>query len=132
MGQGTFATAINCMDGRTQLPVNQWMKSEYGVDYIDTITEPGPDKILADNSSQLVDSIKTRVTISVEKHGSKVVALVGHGECAGNPVSKQEHIDHVKRGMETIRAWGFPVTIIGLWVDSSNWAVEQIATIESD
>jgi hypothetical protein len=43
MSSGRFAAAINCMDGRAQLPVIEWLKRECGVDYVDTITEPGPD-----------------------------------------------------------------------------------------
>lgn len=35
-----FATAINCIDGRTQLPVIEWARKKYGVDYVDMITKP--------------------------------------------------------------------------------------------
>ena len=45
-----FATAITCMDGRIQIPVIEYIKSNYGVDYVDVITEPGPNKILSDNT----------------------------------------------------------------------------------
>ncbi len=41
ISHGTFATAINCMDGRVQLPVIAYLKSKYVVDYVDAITEPG-------------------------------------------------------------------------------------------
>lgn len=37
-----FAAAINCMDGRTQVPVIEFLKNKYGVDYVDMITEPDP------------------------------------------------------------------------------------------
>jgi len=37
----SFCTAINCMDGRTQLPVNEFMRRKLGVAYVDTITEAG-------------------------------------------------------------------------------------------
>ena len=62
----SFATAINCMDGRTQLPINQWMRNRYGVAYVDTVTEPGPIKILAEQEpDSAVESIKQRTDISV-------------------------------------------------------------------
>lgn len=35
---GKFATAINCMDGRVQIPVIEYIKSKYEVDYVDMIT----------------------------------------------------------------------------------------------
>ncbi len=47
-----FATLINCMDGRVQLPVSRWIKKNFGVDFVDTITEPGPNGILANNKDK--------------------------------------------------------------------------------
>ena len=54
MTKETFATAINCMDGRTQEPIISWAKKAFEVDYVDAITEPGPDKILAEGPDILV------------------------------------------------------------------------------
>ena len=39
-----FAPAINCMDGRVQLPVIAYVKAHYSVDHVDMITELGPAK----------------------------------------------------------------------------------------
>ena len=47
MGGKTFATAINCMDGRVQEQVTLLIKESTGVDYVDMITVAGPDKVLA-------------------------------------------------------------------------------------
>ena len=125
----TFGTVVNCMDGRTQQPVIDWMKKQYGVDYVDMITEPGPDGILAHREKDIVAHIKKRVLISVEKHGSQAVALIAHGDCAGNPVGKDEHLGHLRKGMELIRSWELPVEIVGLWIDAENWQVDVITAI---
>ncbi len=125
MATGSFATTINCMDGRTQLPVNDWMKENFGVDYVDTITEPGPNGILARNLEELVGSIRNRVLISVNGHGSRVIALIGHHDCAGNPGPKEMQVDHVMKGLEVIRKWELPVRILGLWV-GEDWKVEVL------
>jgi hypothetical protein len=54
-----FITVINCMDGRVQLPVNNWLRKRFNANFVDTITEPGPNRILATNRPKfLVDSIK--------------------------------------------------------------------------
>lgn len=34
----SFYTVINCMDGRTQLSENEFLRNKFGVDYVDTIT----------------------------------------------------------------------------------------------
>lgn len=127
MSHGLFATTINCMDGRTQLPVNNFLKTTFHVDFIDTITEPGPDKILAENTNTLIiENIKKRVLISTEKHGSKLIAIVAHDDCAGNPVDRQIHLEHLKKSRDTIVSWNLPdVNVITLWVDE-NWQVHQI------
>jgi hypothetical protein len=42
-----FCTAVTCMDGRVQLPVNAYLRERFGADFVDTITEPGPNAVLA-------------------------------------------------------------------------------------
>jgi hypothetical protein len=125
MAQETFATAINCMDGRTQLPVMQYMQEHYGVDYVDTITEPGPDGILGDGTdTALVESIRRRVDISIRKHGSRNVAVVAHHDCAGNPVDQEVHLEQLGRAVEVVRSWGYGCEVIPLWVDEA-WKVHR-------
>ncbi len=123
-----FACAINCMDGRVQDAVKSYMQKNYGVDYVDMVTEPGPNKILAspELAEGLVENIKKRVEISVHHHGSKVVAIVGHFGCAGNPTEKEEQIKHLKIAKKTVKAFGFPVEVILLWVDGDWQTVELI------
>jgi hypothetical protein len=123
---GRFATAINCMDGRVQVPANEWLRKKFKVDYIDTITEPGPNKILAENKDSVaIDSIKRRVAISINKHGSKYIAVLGHYDCAGNQVDKKSQLAHIRLAVKTVNSWGFPVEAIGLWVDE-NWQVSEV------
>jgi len=47
-----FVTVINCIDGRVQKPVINKFQKDYNADYIDMITEPGPNLILAENSKK--------------------------------------------------------------------------------
>ena len=120
-----FACAINCMDGRVQDAVKNYIKENYSVDYVDMVTEPGPNKILAENSdSAVIENIKKRVEISVEHHGSKIVAIVWHFGCAGNPAEKKIQIEHLQRAKKTVEKFGFPIEIILLWVDG-DWATAE-------
>ncbi|WP_207706792.1 carbonic anhydrase [Alkaliphilus pronyensis] len=122
-----FVTTINCMDGRTQKPVIDFMKSEYGADFVDMITEAGPNKILAEYTNKLtVDSIKKRVAISIEKHNSKVIAIVGHYDCGGNPANEDTQIKQILQAVRNVEAWNRDVEVIGLWVDE-NWKVNRVA-----
>lgn len=124
---GTFGTVINCMDGRVQLPVIEWMKQKYHVDYVDSITEPGPVRPLGEGKeAAAVESIRRRLDISVGKHGSKTVAVVAHHDCAGNPVGKEQQLQQLSAAIRVVRAWGHGVLVLGLWVDE-HWAVHPVA-----
>lgn len=129
----SFCTVINCMDGRVQVPVNNYLRHRFGVKYVDTITEAGPNRIVArgaDNNDGLLESIIARAGISVEHHGSVGVALVGHHDCAGNPASKAGQLEDIELGIKylTERFEGIPV--VGLWVDET-WVVSEVFTNES-
>ena len=121
-----FCTAVNCMDGRVQLPVIEYLKKRFGAGYVDSVTEPGPVKILAEGSeTALIDSILSRVSVSVDKHGSRGVAVVGHYDCAGNPEPKERQLLQIEKSVELLRRNYPQPEIVGLWVDEE-WHVHEI------
>jgi len=122
-----FAAVINCMDGRVQDPVNEWMKERTGAKYIDVITEAGPDRIMA-STATASRLILRRILVSRDKHESKHLALVAHHDCAGNPVSKEEHLEHLKQAAKIVTTWNLGMDILLLWVNE-NWQVELIDSI---
>ncbi len=114
------------MDGRTQLPVNQYLQRKYNANYVDTITEPGPNRILAEQADQQkLDSIFQRLEISIKKHNSVGLAIVGHHDCAGNPTSKDEQERHIQKSIEFLKTKYPDLDIVGLWVDDS-WQVQEL------
>ena len=123
MAKGKFATSVSCMDGRIQTPLTNWIKENFSVDYVDTITEPGIDKLIADNTD--LESIKIKVGISINKHESELIVVSGHYDCAGNPVSNEEHITQIKKGIEVISSWNLGVKIVGVWVDDT-WKINTV------
>ena len=123
MAKGKFATSVSCMDGRIQIPLTNWIKENFSVDYVDTITEPGIDKLVADNTD--LESIKIKVGISINKHESELIVVSGHYDCAGNPVSNEEHITQIKKGIEVISSWNLGVKVVGVWVDD-NWKINTV------
>jgi hypothetical protein len=70
------------------------------------ITEPGPIRILAENKDKpALESIKRRVAISTGKHGSDLTVIVGHHDCAGNPVEKETQLKQIVWSIKTVRSW---------------------------
>ena len=122
----TFCTVINCMDGRVQLPVIRYLQKRFDAEYVDAITEPGPNLILQERKNPvLIESILRRLTISLRHHQSVGVALVGHHDCAGNPAPKDDQIRHIREGIAFLRKKYEKTTIIGLWVDE-HWDVHEL------
>ena len=125
MATGKFGTVINCIDGRTQIPVSKWIKENYSLDYIDTITEPGPDRVISEKNIIKIEQLKTKVLISIKAHGSKIVIIAGHHDCAANPVSKTNHIDQIKKSINEIKSWNLDVDVFGIWVNEE-WKIERV------
>lgn len=125
MAQGTFAVAVNCIDGRTIQPVMDWVKANHHVDYVDMVTEPGPDKLLTAGTPAQIEGVKTKVLVSVNAHGSKVICIAGHYNCAANSVTDAEHRQMIQQSAQVIAGWNLPVRVIGLWVNQS-WQIEVV------
>ena len=121
-----FATAVNCMHGQVQEPVIKFLKSNYKVDYVDMITELGPEKIIAEDSERYkINSIKQRLDVSVDNHGSKIILMAGHANCAGNPVEKETHVAQTLQASAALKKWFPEVVIIPVWI-GEDWIVEPI------
>ena len=119
-------TVINCMDGRVQLPAIRYLQKRFNVEYVDSITEPGPNLILAEEKSiTSIESILERLRISIENHNSVGVAIVGHHDCAGNPAPQSDQIIHTQKAAQFLRQQYENIEIIGLWIDK-NWKVHEV------
>lgn len=124
----SFCTAINCMDGRAQLPVIRYLQARFGALFVDTITEPGPNRILADRADALkVQAILDRLALSVQKHASVGIAVIAHHDCAGNPAPREAQIAHLREAVRFLQALYPNLPILALWVDE-NWTVTEIPT----
>lgn len=125
MVDAKFSTAINCIDGRIQDPISQWIKENYSIDYVDTITEPGSDKALSEKNIEKIVQIKAKVLISINTHGSKLIVVSGHHDCTTNPTSKEMHLTQIRKSINIVKSWKLSASIIGLWVNDQ-WEIEQI------
>lgn len=124
----SFVTTVNCMDGRVQLPVINYLRERYGVPYVDSVTEAGPVRFLADEGeSREAACILRRVGISVNTHGPKVVAIVAHADCAGNGVDDAAQKLQLERSVDLV-AESYPgTTVVGLWLPE-DWSIEEMFT----
>lgn len=129
---GRFITLINCIDGRAHPPVVAWLQDTLpAVAFIDRITAPGVDAVLAGEVRNKHANIKAQVEISINAHYSNTVVVVGHHGCAGNPVSDEEHLRQIKQSVDLVQSWNLPVRVLGLWLNKL-WQVEKVVDIAPD
>jgi carbonic anhydrase len=89
------------------------------------ITEAGADRYLVKHD-QMPDNILNKILISVHKHGSDRISIVGHYDCAGRAVDEKKHREDILAPVDKVKK-AFPDCIVsGLWL-SEKWEVEKIS-----
>ena len=117
------ATCLNCMDGRVQLPVLNWIKERYKIDFVDVITEAGIDGILA--NERYIGEIIRSINVSIKLNKSNRIFIVGHHDCRGNPVEGNVHRKEIKESVKRLKTYWPHLEIVGLWVNNK-WQVEVV------
>lgn len=114
------------MDGRIQEPLLRYIRDRYGVEFVDTITEPGPCAILAgDRGNPLARSISNRIDISLDRHGSRLICISGHHDCAGNPVPRSVQEQQIRESADILRKQYPQSRVVMLWINEE-WQVEEL------
>src|ERR1700691_3783508 len=103
------------MDGRVQLPVLQWIKDNYRVDFVDVITEAGMDKVLSNQED--ISEVLRSISISVDVNKSTRLFVVVHYDCGGNPVAEDVHRREIVKSVSRLKEHWPKHEIAGLWVN---------------
>ncbi len=120
----TRATCLNCMDGRVQLPVLNWIKENYSVDFVDVITEAGMDGVLSKQKD--ISEIQRSINVSINVNHSTRLFVIGHYDCRGNPVKKNIHHQQIRIAVKRLKRLWSGHEIVGLWVNKT-WKVEVVS-----
>jgi reverse gyrase len=107
------------MDGRVQLPVIKWIIENYEVEYVDMITSPGMDGVLADKKIN-IDDILEKINVSKKVHSTEHIFIVGHHNCLANPVNALTHKTHINEAVNRIKELNSSSNVIGLWVNNKS------------
>jgi len=116
------------MDGRCQERIGAWCRKEFGVEYPDTITIAGCDGVLTQNPAEYARAM-TMARISAEKHGAAHAVVVGHSECAGYPVSDEEHQSAIKESVARIAKEGIFKQVVGLFVYVKSGSITEVCRV---
>ena len=114
------------MDGRTQLPVIQFLMERFNVKYVDMLTDAGPLGILANHAeSPRAQAFDERLETVMRVHDVKELAIAGHWDCRGNPEPREVQLQQQREVVLGFRKRFPQLTIIGLWVGEAE-TVEEI------
>ena len=126
----SFFTVVGCMDGRCQWPIAKYGKEKFDAHFPDTITEAGIVGIIAKSPDEaFVKNLKFKLLVSIDKHHSKGIVVDSHQECAGNPVSDEQHKEDIRASVEFIRNLiEDKVSVVGVFVNRSDsgWTAQEI------
>ena len=111
------------MDGRVQLPVINWIRETYQVDFVDVVTEAGMDGVLSKQED--ISEILRSINISVTLNKSTRLFVVGHHDCRGNPVDEPTHHQQIASAVNRLKTHWTKQPITGLWVNPQ-WSVEVV------
>lgn len=120
MSHHTFATVANCIDGRTQKAAQDWARDYFGVQFVDSVNRPGMDRVMAEEED--IGAIYNEVEVS-RRHGSRKLAVVGHYDCAGNPVDEANHRVHIRQAALRFQERFPDMHIVGIWIGET-WTVD--------
>ncbi len=87
------------------------------------------EKIANNPSEEYLDTLKFKLSVSIDKHHSKGILVDGHQECAGNPVEDAKHKEDILRSVEVIKQLSEnKVPVIGVFVirSENQWVVEEL------
>lgn len=112
------------MDGRVQEPIRKWMVGRYGIRYVDVVTRPGIDGMVA--SGRETRGIRDMIEISLNAHGSTTIVVSGHHDCAGNPVGEAAHREDIRESVRRLAEWYPDAKVVGVWVNAE-WEVDLVA-----
>ncbi len=124
MAAGSFGVALTCIDGRISQVVQQQLREEWGVDFVDMVTLPGPEAAVPDLPEQ--HAVWDALRISVQQHGSTRVAVVAHTDCTANDVAIDTRREQVRDAVFEVRDV-LPRTDVTGWVlDTATSAMDEL------
>lgn len=126
---------VSCSDGRiTGAAVRaRAIASKHGFDIgekcVYRIKVPGPDGVVTGKRGLIhKDSLREDLAVLIEKTHAAVIGIAGHCDCAGHPVSEEEHEKDVQASATIIQSW-FPNTPVISLLDrpqeDESWAYHE-------
>lgn len=132
-----LAIGVFCADWRLHqegVHINNAVCKKLGVDGVDVIAVPGPDRVCAvDDYAIERDQLVKWIDLLVNAHHSAAIAFVAHYNCAGHPVTDEQHDKDIETMLrwykETLDFHGEMVAYCATRETDTKWPLKEIARI---
>jgi hypothetical protein len=111
-----FGTVLECMDGRSQRKVADYLTTSFGVRHVDTITTAGMVRHIAEETEQ-TPMLLANLEVSRGAHGSNQIAVVAHSDCAGNLVPDRVQKEQLGEAISRLKELHPDAEVVGLWLN---------------
>ncbi len=128
---------ISCSDGRITGAAGRAgrVAAEHDLTFgerdVYRIKVPGPDGcVIGVRGGIHQEALRADIGLLLEKTKASLIAIAGHCDCAGYPVSDPRHLDDTVTAARTIHAWYPEVDVMALLdraQDDGTWAYEEAA-----
>ncbi len=135
--QKKLAIGVFCADWRLHqegVHINDKVCKLLDVDGVDVIAIPGPDKVCAVEEYAIErDMLVKWLDLLVGAHHPVAIAFVAHYNCAGHPVTPEQHDQDVEAMLhwykETLDFQGDMVALSATYENDKSWPLKEIARI---
>lgn len=136
-GEKRIAIGVFCADWRLHqegVHINNVLCKNLGVDGVDVISIPGPDKICAFEEYAIEKELLAKwLDLLIDAHKPVAIAFIAHYNCAGHPVEDEQHdkdVERMLRGFKEILDFdGDMVAFCATYKDDANWPLKEIARV---
>lgn len=122
----SFATVITCIDGRIQESAAKWAKKEFEVEFVDMITWPGAECVLAGTGDEII-ALRKNINKRLTNHASPFIIIAGHDHCTYNNVLKDEKVKQLQTAIKVVQSWKLEgvKSVRGIYIEE-RWIPEEI------
>jgi hypothetical protein len=130
------AIVITCAEPRHHVPevrlfedVLEKLRNDYGVEMAYKIALAGADGILSRGHDAHKKTMIDQVELLISAGSPVAIAVIGHEDCAGNPVSNEEHCADIQCSCNVLTGVCKEIPVIGFFAkrtDDRTWHLDSV------
>lgn len=129
----SVAVGLVCADARlhrAEVRITERAAELLGVDDVYLIAKPGPNGVHTKPASHL-DALVDDFTLLINAKNPSVLVVMGHQNCAGHPVSNEEHDADASTVAQILKSRtgfaGAVIALVAIYTTDTEWGLKEVA-----